>query len=90
MNSLAKDGDGKKKSLQYALYKKDKVFALQYIAADGGFKTTYRSDVSEEQRMKAACKRRARQFAINNSTASLRPPDKKQHFETKSQSAKKG
>jgi len=92
-NSLAKDGDGKKKSLQCAmqsLYEKDKVFALQYIAADGGFKTTYRSDVSEEQRMKAACKRRARQYASNDSTASLGPPDKKQHFETtKSQPAKK-
>jgi len=51
-NLLAKDGDSKKKSLQCAmqvLYKKDKVFALQHIAADGGFKTTYHSDVSEEQ-----------------------------------------
>ena len=58
-----------------------KVFALQYIAADGGSKVTYRSEVSEEQWMKAACKRRERQFAIKDSTASLGPPDKKQHFD---------
>ena len=83
-NSLAKDGDSKRKSLYCAmqsLYEKDKVFALQYIAADGGSKVTYRSEVSEEQWMKAACKRRERQFAIKDSTASLGPPDKKQHFD---------
>ena len=83
-NSLAKDGDGKRKSLYYAmqsLYEKDKVFALQYIAADGGSKTTYCSETSEEQRMKAACKRKARQAVIKDSTTSLGPPDKKQHFD---------
>ena len=60
-NSLAKDGDSKGISLYYAmqsLYEKDKVFALQYIAADGGSKVTYCSEISEEQRMKFACKRR--------------------------------
>ena len=40
------------------------------------------SEISEEQRMKAACKRRARQVAIKDSTASLGPPDKKQHFDS--------
>ena len=60
-NSLAKDGDSKRKSLyctMQSLYEKDEVFALQYIAADGGSKATYRSETSEEQRMKAACKKR--------------------------------
>ena len=63
-NSLAKDGDSKRKSLYCAmqsLYEKDEVLALQYIAADGGSKTTYRSETSEEHWMKAACKRKARQ-----------------------------
>ena len=49
---LAKDGESKKKSLYCAmqsLYEKDKIFALQYIAADGVSKITYHSDVSEEQ-----------------------------------------
>ena len=72
-----------------SLYEKDKIFALQYIAADGSSKITYRSDASEEQRLKAACKRKARQFASSDKTASLGPPDKKQHFETKSQPPKK-
>ena len=63
------------------LFSLDKVFTLQYIAADGGSKV-YRSEISEEQRMKAACKRKARQdVAIKDSTASLGPPDKKQHFD---------
>ena len=83
-NSLAKDGDSKRKSLYCAmqsLYEKDKVFALQYIAADGGSKVSYRSEISEEQRMKTACKRKAHQVAVKDSTASLGPPDKKQHFD---------
>ena len=83
-NSLAKDSDSKRKSLYYAmqsLYEKDKVFALQYIAADGGSKTTYHLEMSEEQRIKAACKRKAQQGAIKDSTASLGPLDKKQHFD---------
>ena len=83
-NSLAKDGDSKRKSLYCAmqsLYEKDKVFALQYIAADGGTKTSYHSEISEEQRMKAVCKRKMRQVAIKDSMASLGPPDKKQHFD---------
>ena len=83
-NSLAKDGDSKRKSLYCAmqsLYEKDKVFALQYIAADGGSKVSYRSEISEEQRMKAAYKRKARQVAVKDSTASMGPPDKKQHFD---------
>ena len=59
-----------------------KVFTLQYIAADGGSKVSYHSEISEEQRMKAACKRKARQdVSIKDSTASLGPPDKKQHFD---------
>jgi len=48
-----------------SLYEKDKIFALQYIAADGGSKIIYCSDASEGQQMKAACKRIARQFASN-------------------------
>ena len=64
-----------------SLYKKDEVFALQYIAADGGSKTSYHSEISEEQRMKAACKKKMRQVAIKDSMASLGPPDKKQHFD---------
>ena len=37
-----------------SLYEKDKMLAMQYIAAKGGLKITYRSEVSEEQQMKAA------------------------------------
>ena len=59
------------------LYEKDKVFTLQDIAVDGGSKVSYRSEISEEQQMKAACKRKARQdAAIKDSTASLGPLDK--------------
>ena len=84
-NSLAKDGDSKRKSLYCAmqsLYEKDKVFALQYIALMVALKyVSYCSEISEEQRMKAAYKRKARQVAVKDSTASLGPPDKKQHFD---------
>ena len=52
-NSLAKDGDSKGISLYCAmqsLYEKDKVFALQYTAADGDSKVTYHSEISENSR----------------------------------------
>ena len=51
-NSLAKDGDSRKKSLfcaMQSLYEEDNIFVQQYIAADGGSKITYRSEASEEQ-----------------------------------------
>ena len=43
-NLLAKNGDSKRKFLyctMQSLYDKDKVFALQYIAADSGSKVSY-------------------------------------------------
>ena len=51
-NSLAKDGDSRKKSLFCAtqsLYEEDNIFVQRYIAADGGLKITYQSEASEEQ-----------------------------------------
>jgi len=39
-----------------SLYEKDKVFALQYIAAEGGSKITYRGTMDEKQRSQAAMK----------------------------------
>ena len=83
-NSLPKDGDGLRKSLYCAmqsLYEKDKVFALQYVAADGGSKVSYQCQ-SEEQQVKAVCRRKARQATVKDSTARLGPPDKKQHLDS--------
>ena len=58
-NYSAKSG-GHKLSLYAAmqfLYEKDKMFALQYIAAEDGSKITYRSPI-EDQRSQAAVRRK--------------------------------
>jgi len=58
INCSTKSG-GQKHSLYAAmqsLYEKDKVFALQYIAAEGGSKITYRGTMDEKQRSQAAMK----------------------------------
>ena len=68
-----------------SLYEEDNIFVQQYIAADGGSKITYRSEASEEQRMKAAVKRKARRCGGKDSAASWGPPDKEQHFDNSQQ-----
>lgn len=62
-----------------SLYEKDKLFALQYIAAVSGTKITYRSPMDEEQRSQASIKRK-RQNKIVDKSASYGPPDKSEHF----------
>ena len=67
-----------------SLYEKDKMFALQYIAAEDGSKITYRSPVDEEQRSQAAVHMRRKKQDVcdkNASYISYGPPDKRQHFE---------
>ena len=41
-----------------SLYEKDKMFALQYIAAEGGYKITYKRPVDEEKYSQDAVRRR--------------------------------
>ena len=55
-----------------SLYEKDKLFALQYIAAENRSKITYRSPIDEGQR--------TRQHKIVDNKASYGPPDKSEHF----------
>jgi hypothetical protein len=65
-NCSAKSG-GHKPSLYAAmqsLYEKDKMFALQYIAAEDGSKITYRSPLDEEQRSQAAVRRRQQKMIV--------------------------
>ena len=74
---------GHKQSLYVAmqsLYEKDKVFALQYIASEGGSKISYRGVRDEEHRSKAAVKRK-RCVSVTDKSASFGPPDKIQHFD---------
>ena len=81
-NCSAKSG-GHKPSLYAAmqsLYEKDKMFALQYIAAEDGYKIMYRSRVDEEQRSQVAV-RRKQQKNVCDKSASFGPPDKCQHFD---------
>ena len=82
VNSSTKSG-GQKHSLYAAmqsLYEKDKFFALQYIAAEGGSKITYRDTLDEKQRSQAAIKRK-RPKTVYDKNASFGPPDKCQHFD---------
>ena len=62
-----------------SLYEKDKMFALQYIAAEDGSKITYRSPVDEQQRSQAAVRRKKQDVCEKNT--SYGPPDKHQYFE---------
>ena len=79
-NSSTKSG-GQKHSLYAAmqsLYKKDKVFALQYIATEGGSKITYRGSLDEKQRSQAAIKQKRPKMVCD---IKIGPPDKCQHFD---------
>ena len=81
-NGLAKVCD-RKLSLYGAmqsLYEKDKAFALQYISAYDGVKTSYRSVPNLAQRSNAAVKRKVRQPSAKDNECSFGPPDKKQYF----------
>lgn len=59
---------------------KDKVFALQYIASEERSKISYRATLDENQRAKAAIKRKHPK-SIRDKNASYGPPDKCQHFD---------
>ena len=56
------------------------MFALQYITATDGLKTSYRSAADQTQRSNSALKRKARQEVVKDNECSFGPPDKKQHF----------
>ena len=71
-------------------YEKDKAFALQYITANDGVKTSYRSASDLVQRSNAGIKRKARQTSAKDSDCSFGSPDKKQHFGSVHASGKKG
>ena len=55
------------------------VFALQYIAAEGGSKITYRSTLDEKHRSQGAIKRKHRKIVCDKYT-SFGPPEKHQYF----------
>ena len=59
-----------------SLYEKDKMFALQYIAAEGGYKIT----VDEEKCSQDAVRRRQQKNSLRQ-TCILWTPDKQEHFE---------
>ena len=82
VNSSTKSG-GQKHSAMQSLYEKDKFFALQYIAAEGGSKITYRDTLDEKQRSQAAIKRK-RPKTVYDKNASFGPLDKCQHFDENS------
>ena len=65
-----------------SLYEKDKVFAVQHLAATEGLKISYR-DISEEaRRAQTAAKAEARKkkHSLPDGESQFGPPDKAQHF----------
>ena len=58
-----------------SLYEKDKMFALQYIAAEDGSKITYRSPVDEEHAaLTSCCEKKKAEGYVCDKNASYGPP----------------
>ena len=63
------------------LYKKDKVEALSYIAAENNISLTYRGKTDETRRQVAASRKRQRQQShFSDKDSEFGPPDKRKHF----------
>ena len=58
-----------------SLYENDKAFAIQYITAKDGVKTSYRSAPDLAQHSNAALKRKAQQASAKGSECSFDPLD---------------
>ena len=73
------------------LYKKDKVVALSYMAAERNITITYRSQTEEARRESAASRKRQRQnHLFTDDNSELGPPDKRKNFKTKPSKIKIG
>ena len=64
------------------LYKKDKVVALTYIAAENEVKVTYRCRTDETRLASALCRKRQRNnHSFADDDADFGPPDKRRNFQ---------
>lgn len=66
-----------------SLYEKDKMFALQYVAAaENGSKISYRTPQEEDRRSQCSSKRIKGKQSITDKSAKFGPPDKNEHYIT--------
>ena len=84
-NCLAKSGQNRPGlyAAMQSLYEKDKMFALQYIAAaENGSKISYRTSQEENRRSQCSSKRIKGKQGVTDKSAKFGPPDKNEHFTT--------